>query len=129
MTKFKKIFISSSLKNRELNAKIAKLFEKKGFKVYLPQRDTPQTDDVKTIFNANVNAIKESNIIVAVLINHGHDLAFEIGLAYGLGKPIIALASNTDYTKDEMIAGALTDITTDVNELLDKVIGHINENT
>jgi len=53
MTKFKKIFISSSLKNRELNARIAKLFEKKGFKVYLPQRDTPQTDDVKTIFNAN----------------------------------------------------------------------------
>jgi len=129
MTKFKKIFISSSLKNRELNAKIAKLFEKKGFKIYLPQRDTPQTDDVKTIFNANVNAIKESDRIMAVLINHGHDLAFEIGLAYGLGKPIIALAGNTDYTRDEMIAGALTDVATGVNELLDKVIGHINENT
>ncbi len=129
MTKFKKIFISSSLKNRELNAKIAKLFERKGFKVYLPQRDTPQTDDVKTIFNANVNAIKESDIIIAVLINHGRDLAFEIGLAYGLGKPIIALANNIDYTRDEMIAGALTDVATDVDELLDKVIGHMNENT
>ena len=95
----------------------------------MPQRDTPQTDDVKTIFNANVNAIKESDIIIAVLINHGRDLAFEIGLAYGLGKPIIALASNTDYTRDEMIAGALTDVAMDVNELLDKVIGHINKNT
>ena len=129
MTKFEKIFISSSLKNRELNAKIAELFEKKGFKVYLPQRDTPQTDDIKTIFNANVNAIKESDIIVAVLINHGRDLAFEIGLAYGLGKPVIALASNIDYTRDEMIVGALTDVATDVNELLDKVIGHIYEDT
>jgi len=74
-----------------------------------------------------VNAIKESDIIIAVLINHGRDLAFEIGFAYGPGKPIIALASNTDYTKDEMIAGALTDVVTNVNELLDRVIGHINE--
>jgi len=61
-----------------------------------------------------VNAIREADIIVAVLINHGRDLGFEIGLAYGLSKPIIALASNTDYTKDEMIAGALTDIAKDI---------------
>jgi len=72
-----------------------------------------------------VNAIKESDIIVAVLINHGRDLAFEIGFAYGLGKPIIALASNTDYTKDEMIAGALTDVARDINELLNRVIGYL----
>ena len=72
-----------------------------------------------------MNNIKESDIIVAVLINHGCDLGFEIGLAYGLGKPIIALATNTDHTKDEMIAGTLADVARNINELLDKVIGYL----
>ena len=126
MMKPKKVFISSSLKNIGLNARIAELFERKGFKVYLPQRDTPQTDDVKTVFNANVNAIRESEIIVAVLINHGRDLGFEVGLAYGLGKPVIALTDNTDYLKDKMIAGALIDIAWNTEELLEKVIGYLN---
>ena len=116
-----RIFISSSLKNRELNVEIAKLLEERGFKVYLPQRDTPQCKDVVVVFNANVKAIKEADIIIAVLINYGRDLGFEVGLAYGLGKPIIALANSKDYIKDKMIAGALTDVAYSMDELLEKV--------
>ena len=67
-------FISSSLKNKELNEEIAKFLESHGFKVYLPQRDTPQSEDMATVFGANVNGIKTSDVVVAVLINYGRDL-------------------------------------------------------
>jgi len=124
-----KVFVSSSLKNRELNAEIAKLLEDRGFKVYLPQRDTPQCDNVGVIFNANTNAIKEADIIIAVLINHGRDLGFEIGLAYALSKPIIALVNSEVYKKDKMIAGALTEIAQNINELINKVLSYTYEHT
>ncbi len=116
-----KVFISSPLKNRELNTRIARLLEERGFRVYLPQRNTPQSKNVKTVFNANVNAIKEVDIIVTALINHGRDLGFEVGLAYGLGKPIIALVNSKDYIKNKMITGALTDVAWSIGELLEKV--------
>lgn len=67
-------FISSSLKNKELNEEIAKFLESHGFEVYLPQRDTPQSEDMATVFGANVNGIKTSDVVVAVLINYGRDL-------------------------------------------------------
>ena len=67
-------FISSSLKNKELNEEIAKFLESHGFEVYLPQRDTPQSEDMATVFGANINGIKTSDVVVAVLINYGRDL-------------------------------------------------------
>lgn len=117
-----KIFISSSLRNKELNAKIAELLEERGFKVYFPQRDTPQCNDAETIFNANVNGIKEADIVIAVLVNYGRDLGFEVGFAYGLNKPIIALVSDENYREDKMITGALTDTANDLDELLNKIL-------
>jgi nucleoside 2-deoxyribosyltransferase len=54
-------------------------------------------------------------------VNYGRDLGFEVGFAYGLGKPIIALVEGEDYEKDRMIAGSLTAIATSVKELIAKV--------
>jgi len=116
-----RVFISSSLKNKELNKKIAEVLEEHGFEVYLPQRDTPQSNDIETVFRANVEGIKKADVVVAVLINYGRDLGFEVGFAYGLGKPIIGLINDESYKEDKMIAGALTDTTKGLDELFYKI--------
>ena len=104
-----------------LNDLLAKLLEEEGFSTYLPQRDTPLVSDVKEVFEANIKAISSANIVVAVLVNHGRDLGFELGYAYALGKPIIALVGDDDYKKDKMIFGSITDTARSVEDLVQKL--------
>jgi nucleoside 2-deoxyribosyltransferase len=116
-----RVFISSSLKNRQLNKRISEVLEEHGFEVYLPQRDTPQSNDIETVFRANIEGIKKADVVVAILINYGRDLGFEVGSAYVLGKPIIGLINDESYKEDKMIAGALNDVVKDLNELMQKL--------
>lgn len=72
-----------------------------GFNVFLPQEDSNNVkdrDDRQTIiFSKNEAAIKNSDIIVAVVDGADADsgTAWEIGYAYALGKPILGL--RTDF--------------------------------
>lgn len=117
-----KIFISSSLRNFELNRKIAEVLENNGYVVYLPQRDTPQSNDISSVFKANIDGIRSSDVVVAILVNYGRDLCFEVGYAYGIGKPVIGLTlGNNEYLGDEMIAGALKYVVNTINDLLIKL--------
>jgi len=90
-TKMTDIYLTSSLKNYEKNELITRKLEKKKFKVYLPQRDTDQTKDSLSVFMQNVAGIIESDCLVIIGENYGKGSSFEIGLAYGLGKPIFCL--------------------------------------
>jgi len=83
--------------NRMLRDKI----KSSGFIVFLPQEDSNNVKDrddrQKIIFSKNEAAIKNSDIIVAVVDGADVDsgTAWEIGYAYALGKPILGL--RTDF--------------------------------
>ena|SRR4030067_1555181 len=72
-----------------------------GFKVFLPQEDSNNVKDrddrQMIIFSKNEAAIKNSDIIVAVVDGADVDsgTAWEIGYAYALGKSILGL--RTDF--------------------------------
>jgi len=111
------VYISSSLRNTELNREVAEVLERAGYRVYLPQRDAPVTDTSAEVFTSNIKALRRADVIVAILVNYGRDLAFELGFAYALGKPIIALAEANEYLRDEMVANSLTKVVKTLEEL------------
>ncbi len=101
-----KVFISAPFFNyaeRELNKKIAEFLRKLEFvkNVFLPQEygllETSDDDAKRKIFDLDLNALKDSDVIVAILDGECLDsgMCFELGYAYALGKPIIGI--KTDY--------------------------------
>ncbi len=85
---------------RDFNRKLRDEIKKAGFSVFLPQEDSNNVKGEKRqeiIFNKNLNAIENSDIIVAVV--DGTDIdsgtAWEIGYASAKGKPVIGL--RTDF--------------------------------
>jgi nucleoside 2-deoxyribosyltransferase len=99
-----KVFLATPLFNeaeREFNSKIAKRLREKGFEVWLAQ-EAPfikqgTHKEKKTIYEGDISAMKASDIVVAVLDGMEVDsgVAYEMGYAKALGKPIIGL--KTDY--------------------------------
>ena len=98
------IFLAAPLFNeseREFNEKVAKELQEAGFDVWMAQ-EAPfikeGTDEEKrSIYEGDTTALKNSDVVVAVLdgIDVESGVAFEIGYAAALGKPIIGL--KTDY--------------------------------
>lgn len=81
----------------EFNEKAVKKLEDEGFEVYLPQRDTPQELPSYYVFKYDKEGVDWADIVVGVCDGADMDsgTAWEIGYAYGTGKPIIAL--RTDF--------------------------------
>ena len=99
-----KVFLAAPLFNnaeREFNSKIAKRLREKGFEVWLAQEASfiqqGTHKEKKAIYEGDVSALKASDMVVAVLDGMEVDagVAYEIGFAKALGKPIIGL--KTDY--------------------------------
>ncbi len=85
---------------RDFNRKLRDEIKNAGFSVFLPQEDSNNVKGEKRqeiIFNKNLKAIENSDIIVAVV--DGTDIdsgtAWEIGYASAKGKPVIGL--RTDF--------------------------------
>ena len=98
------IFLAAPLFNdreRDFNSKVAKVLRDNGLKVWMAQEApfiSKGTDEEKrAIFEGDVKALKESDVVVAILdgIEVESGVAFEMGYACCLGKPIIGL--KTDY--------------------------------
>lgn len=99
-----KIFLAGPLFNemeRDFNLKVAKKLRKSGFEVWLAQ-EAPFVKkgtkaEKKKIYEGDVAAIEESDVVVAILDGMDIDpgVAFQIGYAKGVGKKIIGL--KTDY--------------------------------
>jgi nucleoside 2-deoxyribosyltransferase len=85
----------------DFNRKLRDEIKNSGFNVFLPQEDSNNVKDrddrQMIIFSKNETAIKNSDIIVAVVDGADVDsgTAWEIGYAYALGKPILGL--RTDF--------------------------------
>ncbi|WXG41529.1 MAG: nucleoside 2-deoxyribosyltransferase [Candidatus Freyarchaeum deiterrae] len=98
------IFLASPLfseSERAFNEKIVKRLRDAGFKVWMAQETLFINEGTKeektTIYKTDTTALKKSDVVVAVLdgIDVESGVAFEIGYAAALGKPIIGL--KTDY--------------------------------
>ncbi|PKL65758.1 MAG: nucleoside 2-deoxyribosyltransferase [Methanomicrobiales archaeon HGW-Methanomicrobiales-3] len=89
---------------RTYNAMLAALLHQNLFEVYLPQEsgddsDTRDDSEQHRLFRKNLQAIDESDLIVAVIEGADADsgTAWEMGYAYAQGKPVIAL--RTDFRR------------------------------
>jgi len=99
-----KVFLATPLFNeaeREFNSSIAKRLRENGFEVWLAQ-EAPfikqgTHKEKKAIYEGDILALKTSDAVVAVLdgIEVDSGVAYEIGYAKALDKPIIGL--KTDY--------------------------------
>jgi nucleoside 2-deoxyribosyltransferase len=99
-----KLFLAAPLFNeaeRAFNATLAATLRAQGFDVWLAQ-EAPflQHDDPhekRRLYDGDILALKASDVVVAVLdgVEVDAGVAFEMGYAAALGKPLIAL--KTDY--------------------------------
>src|SRR5690348_11063889 len=84
---------------QEYNLKLAAKLRAAGHEVFLPQEKEPTAEEkegvkyAKDIFNGDVNGVRWADVVVAILDGADVDsgTSFEVGLAYGLGKPIIGV--------------------------------------
>ena len=135
-----KVFLAAPLfseAEREFNSQTAKRLRKNGFEVWLAQESSFIQQGVhkekKTIYEVDILALKTSDVLVAVLdgVDVDAGVAFEIGYAKALGKPIIGL--KTDYrtfSKMEevnlMLEVSLIKKCTGIGEVIDSIIKLIN---
>ncbi len=89
------IYLASPLKNQEINLCIHDFLIEHDYECFLPQEDTPQSQDKLTV-DSNIKAIKKSDIILVVGKDIGNDTSWEVGFSKGLGKPIILLCEISD---------------------------------
>ncbi|MCK5660075.1 MAG: nucleoside 2-deoxyribosyltransferase [Methanosarcinales archaeon] len=122
-----------SVAEQEFNLRLAAAFKEKGFAVFLPQEDSKDTKDMRGqdlqdyIFNSNAKAIRDCDIMVAVLDGADVDsgTAWEVGYAHALEKTVIGL--RTDFrTLGEhegvvniMIAYSMETIYQNIEKLMD----------
>ena len=99
-----KVFLASPLFNeseRQFNSQIAKTLRENGFEVWLAQEamlmNTESHRDKETIYKYDIGALETSDIVLAILdgIDVDSGVAFEMGYAKALNKPVIGL--KTDY--------------------------------
>ena len=89
---------------RRWNLDLCRQLEGRGWRVFLPQRDSQQPGEVagsseraEAIFQANLGGLKGCRVVVAVLEGAQVDdgTSWEVGFAYASGTPVFAI--RTDF--------------------------------
>ncbi|HJJ56411.1 MAG TPA: nucleoside 2-deoxyribosyltransferase, partial [Methanocorpusculum sp.] len=96
---------------RRYNETIASFLASKYYDVYLPQSvddtvQSRQSNREKLIYQSNINALKQSDIVVAIIDGSDVDsgTAWEMGYAKAMGKRVIAIRSDfRKYSKSELV--------------------------
>jgi nucleoside 2-deoxyribosyltransferase len=98
-----RIFLAAPLFNeaeRVFNKEVAAKLRAEGFEVWLAQEHEfikgSDVEEKRLIFEEDLDALKKSNIIIAVLdgVDVDTGVAFEMGFAHANGKPIIGLKTD-----------------------------------
>jgi nucleoside 2-deoxyribosyltransferase len=98
-----RIFLAAPLFNeaeRDFNKEIATKLRIEGFEVWLAQEHKfikgSDVEEKRLIFEEDLDALKKSNVIIAVLdgVDVDTGVAFEMGFAHATGKPIIGLKTD-----------------------------------
>ena len=80
--------------NVDFGPKLGELLEQNKLNCYIPYRDTNQKETEDEIFEQDMKGIESSKVLLAVAENESVNWGAEIGYAYKLGIPIIALKKN-----------------------------------
>ena len=105
-----RVFLAAPLfseAERNFNTQVAGELRAAGFDVWLAQEapfiQEGSAEEKKAIFDGDIKALRDSNVVLAVLdgIDVDSGVAFEMGYAYAIGKPIFGL--RTDYRTFSMI--------------------------
>ncbi len=141
MTARKTIYLAAPLfsdAEREFNCKLRDQITERGFSVFLPQDDSNDTTHMRHeekqdhIFQKNLEAINNSDIIVAVL-DGGSDVdsgtAWELGYAFATKKTVLGLKTDfrtlgSEGTVNLMIEVSVDTLSTDINGLMDALEQH-----
>ncbi|MEM1723506.1 MAG: nucleoside 2-deoxyribosyltransferase [Candidatus Jordarchaeales archaeon] len=98
-----RVYLSAPLfceAERSFNDKLATRLREAGFDVWLPQEiavlGSWSEEEKKHIYESNISALGSSDVIVAVLDGASVDcgVAFEVGYATAIGKPVIGLKTD-----------------------------------
>ncbi|MBO7388200.1 MAG: nucleoside 2-deoxyribosyltransferase domain-containing protein, partial [Methanomicrobium sp.] len=118
---------------REFNAKIAGILRDKKYLVHLPQEvgdDSSARDGAETgrIFEYNLKALKECDIVVAVIDGADADsgTAWEIGYAFAAGKRIIMLRTDFRRTGDNEAVNLMLEESGEVVGNVAELLGVLN---
>ena len=128
-----KIFLAAPLfseAERDYNAKTAKTLRENGFEVWLAQETQFIQHDAhkekKMIYDGDIQALKTSDIVVAVLdgVDVDTGVAYEMGYAKALGKPLIGLKTDhRTFSRIEevnlMLEAPTIKICKTINDLID----------
>jgi nucleoside 2-deoxyribosyltransferase len=117
---------------RAYNLSVAVHLRNNFFKVYLPQEagdDSPtrNKEEQVRIFTENLKALKNADIIVAIIDGADADsgTAWEMGYAYAHGKPVIALRTDFrrsgNYEKVNLMLEESSKVVSSIMELLESV--------
>ena len=77
----------------EFNPKISNALSTKGFDCHFPKK-VEKEEEYMPAFLADIEGIKISKCLFAIAENETPNWGAEVGYAYALGKPVIALAKN-----------------------------------
>jgi len=98
-----KVFLAAPLfseAERDFNSKVAKRLREEGFQVWLAQEfpfiHEGTSKEKQKIYEADISALKTCDVVVAVLdgVEVDSGVAFEMGYAVALGKPVIGLKTD-----------------------------------
>ena len=92
----KDLYLTSTFKNAwnlEFNPKISNALSTKGFDCHFPKK-VEKEEEYMPAFLADIEGIKISKCLFAIAENETPNWGAEVGYAYALGKPVIALAKN-----------------------------------
>ena len=125
MTAKKTIYLAAPLFSKaeqEFNRKLRDQITERGFSVFLPQEDSNDTTDMRHeekqnyIFQQNLEAIDNSDIIIAVL-DGGSDVdsgtAWELGYAFANKKTVLALKTDFRTLGSEGIVNLMIEVSVD----------------
>ena len=117
---------------REFNARLAARLEGAGYRVFLPQRDTPQDQAgsgyAARIFQADLVGLNRADVVLAVCdgIPVDDGTAWEIGYAFARGLPVVGLRTDSRiFGREEqvnlMIQESVTAMVRSIDEALVKL--------
>lgn len=91
---------------RVWNSAMARMLRTHGWDVFLPQDNEPRELTARNIFLADVAGIDSSDLVVAVMDGPDPDsgTCWEVGYAYGHGKPVIELRTDFRVSGESTLA-------------------------
>lgn len=130
----KDTYLTSTFTNKwnvDFNPKIGSLLEEANFSCYLPHRDTDQKSGPANIFSSDLKGIEFSQFILAIALNESPNWGAEIGYAYTLKKPIIAL-TDEEHQIPLICNGMITEVVrvsniSNIDSYKDKLIEILNK--